>query len=147
MGATTCIDVGRDLPQRIAAIAAHRSQYAIEADMLPLPILQELMGREYFVRIHPAPRSKPNYSRRPPPLLSPRTHENGRKNQMSPDPYIFEKLAEVQAQDREGSHTRSFTSGTSGVICEILPVTLELNQVVLLYPLTGGQASSWHVWH
>ena len=55
MGATTCIDVGRYLPQRIAAIAAHRSQYAIEADMLPLPILQELMGREYFVRIHPAP--------------------------------------------------------------------------------------------
>ena len=66
---------------------------------------------------------------------------------MSPDPYIFEKLAEVQAQDREGSHTRSFTSGTSGVICEILPVTLESNQVVLLHPLTGGQASSWHVCH
>jgi len=66
---------------------------------------------------------------------------------MSPDPYIFEKLAEVQAQHREGSHTRSFTSGTSGVICEILPVTLESNQVVLLHRLTGGQASSWHVWH
>jgi hypothetical protein len=55
MGATTCIDVGRYLPQKIAEIAAHRSQYAIEADMLPLPILQELMGREYFVRIPPAP--------------------------------------------------------------------------------------------
>jgi len=23
---------------------------------LPLPILQELMGREYFVRVHPAPK-------------------------------------------------------------------------------------------
>ena len=55
MGATTCMEVGRYLPQRIAAIAAHRSQYAIEEDMLPLPILQELMGRKYFVRIHPAP--------------------------------------------------------------------------------------------
>jgi len=53
--ATTCIDVGPYLPQKIAAIAAHRSQYAIEADMLPLPILQELMGWEYFVRAYPAP--------------------------------------------------------------------------------------------
>jgi LmbE family N-acetylglucosaminyl deacetylase len=55
MGATTCIDVGPYVRQKIEAIAAHRSQYAIEADMLPLSILQELMGREYFVRVHPAP--------------------------------------------------------------------------------------------
>ena len=55
MGATTCIDVGPYIQQKIAAIAAHRSQYALEADILPLPILQELMGQEYFVRIHPAP--------------------------------------------------------------------------------------------
>lgn len=56
MGATTCIDVGPYVQQKIAAIAAHRSQYALEADTLPLPILQELMGREYFVRVHPAPK-------------------------------------------------------------------------------------------
>ncbi len=55
MGATTCIDVGPYVQQKIEAIAAHRSQYAIEADMLPLSILQELMGREYFVRVHPTP--------------------------------------------------------------------------------------------
>jgi CRP-like cAMP-binding protein len=55
MGATTCIDVGPYVQQKMAAIAAHRSQYAIEADMLPLPIVQELMGREYFVHAHPAP--------------------------------------------------------------------------------------------
>ena len=55
MGATTCIDAGPFVQQKIAAIAAHRSQYAIEADMFPLPILQELMGREYFVRVYPAP--------------------------------------------------------------------------------------------
>jgi LmbE family N-acetylglucosaminyl deacetylase len=55
MGATTRIDAGPYLQQKIAAIAAHRSQYAIEADMFPLPILQELMGREYFVRVYPAP--------------------------------------------------------------------------------------------
>jgi LmbE family N-acetylglucosaminyl deacetylase len=53
MGATTRIDVSQYLPQTIAAIAAHRSQYAIEADMLPLSILQELMGWEYFVRVYP----------------------------------------------------------------------------------------------
>ena len=56
MGARTCIDVGPYVQQKIAAIAAHRSQYALDADILPLPILQELMGREYFVRVHPAPK-------------------------------------------------------------------------------------------
>jgi len=55
LGATTCIDVGVSIQQKIAAIAAHRSQYAIEPDMLPPSILQELMGREYFVRVYPAP--------------------------------------------------------------------------------------------
>jgi hypothetical protein len=53
--ATMSIDVGPYLPQKIAAMAAHRSQYAIEADLIPLPILQELMGREYFVRAYPVP--------------------------------------------------------------------------------------------
>ena len=53
MGATTCLDVGSYIQQKIAAIAAHRSQYAVEADMFPLPILQELMGQEYFVRVFP----------------------------------------------------------------------------------------------
>lgn len=55
MGATTCIDVGPHIQQKIAAIAAHRSQYPIEPDMLPLSILQEMMGREYFVRVYPVP--------------------------------------------------------------------------------------------
>ena len=55
IGAMTCIDVSLYLSQKIAAIAAHRSQYAIEADMLPLPLLRELMGQEYFVRVQPAP--------------------------------------------------------------------------------------------
>ncbi|GAC1309870.1 MAG: hypothetical protein NVSMB27_47000 [Ktedonobacteraceae bacterium] len=54
MGATTCLEVGAYMQQKMAAIAAHRSQYAVEADMFPLPILQELMGREYFVRVLPA---------------------------------------------------------------------------------------------
>jgi LmbE family N-acetylglucosaminyl deacetylase len=52
---TTCIDVGPYMQQKIEAISAHRSQYAIEPDMLPLSILQELMGQEYFVRVYPVP--------------------------------------------------------------------------------------------
>ena len=52
---TTCIEVGSYLPQKVAAIAAHRSQYAFEADLVPLPILQELMGKEYFVDAYPVP--------------------------------------------------------------------------------------------
>jgi hypothetical protein len=54
-GATTRIDVGQYLQQKSAAIAAHRSQYAMEAEMLPLAILQELMGWEYFICVYPAP--------------------------------------------------------------------------------------------
>jgi LmbE family N-acetylglucosaminyl deacetylase len=54
-GATTCIDVGPYMKQKIEAISAHRSQYALEPDMLPLSILEELMGQEYFVRVYPVP--------------------------------------------------------------------------------------------
>jgi LmbE family N-acetylglucosaminyl deacetylase len=52
-GATTCIDVTDYVERKIAALAAHRSQYPITPDMLPLAMLQEMMGREYFVQIFP----------------------------------------------------------------------------------------------
>lgn len=45
------IDTGPYLPQKIAAIAAHRSQFPIQPDMLPLAIFRELMGWEYFVPV------------------------------------------------------------------------------------------------
>jgi LmbE family N-acetylglucosaminyl deacetylase len=52
-GATACIDVMAHVEQKIAAIAAHRTQYPIEPDMFPQPMLQEMLGREYFVRVQP----------------------------------------------------------------------------------------------
>jgi LmbE family N-acetylglucosaminyl deacetylase len=51
---TTVIDVAAYVERKIAAIAAHRTQYPIDPTMLPLMILQEMMGREYFVRVAPA---------------------------------------------------------------------------------------------
>jgi hypothetical protein len=51
---TTAIDVRLFVERKIAAIAAHRTQYPIAPGMLPLSMLQEMMGREYFVRIAPA---------------------------------------------------------------------------------------------
>jgi hypothetical protein len=48
------VDVSAFVAQKIAAVAAHRTQYPIPADMLPLPLLQELFGQEYFVRVHPS---------------------------------------------------------------------------------------------
>jgi LmbE family N-acetylglucosaminyl deacetylase len=45
------IDVGPYLQQKLAAIAAHRSQYSIQPDMLPLAIFQQLLGQEYFVHV------------------------------------------------------------------------------------------------
>jgi LmbE family N-acetylglucosaminyl deacetylase len=50
-GASTGVDVRDYVDRKIAAIAAHRTQYPISADLLPLAMLQEMMGREYFVRI------------------------------------------------------------------------------------------------
>jgi LmbE family N-acetylglucosaminyl deacetylase len=51
---TTTIDVTTYVDRKIAAIAAHRTQYPIDPMMLPLAMLQEMMGREYFVRVAPA---------------------------------------------------------------------------------------------
>jgi len=50
-GAAICVDVGAHMEQKIAAIAAHRTQYPIDAGILPLAMLQDLMGREYFVPV------------------------------------------------------------------------------------------------
>jgi LmbE family N-acetylglucosaminyl deacetylase len=51
---TTAIDVAAYVDRKIAAIAAHRTQYPIDPAMLPLAMLQEMMGREYFIRVAPA---------------------------------------------------------------------------------------------
>ena len=48
---TTCIKVDPYLRQKVEAIAAHRSQFPIQPDLLPLSILQALMGQEYFVPV------------------------------------------------------------------------------------------------
>lgn len=51
--ATTQIDVSTHIAAKVSAIAAHRSQFPIHPDMLPAGMLQDLMGKEYFVRVHP----------------------------------------------------------------------------------------------
>ena len=51
--ATTCIDVSEYVEQKLAAMAAHRSQYPITPDMFPMSIMREMLGQEYFVRVLP----------------------------------------------------------------------------------------------
>jgi LmbE family N-acetylglucosaminyl deacetylase len=51
--ATTCIDACVYVERKISALAAHRTQYPVKPDMFPLPMLEEMFGNEYFVRIHP----------------------------------------------------------------------------------------------
>ena len=51
--ATTRIDVSEQITRKLQAMAAHRSQFVFDPDMLPLSILQELFGHEYFVRVYP----------------------------------------------------------------------------------------------
>jgi hypothetical protein len=52
-GATTCVDVSDYVDQKIAALAAHRSQYPIRPELFPPSLLRKMFGREYFVRVHP----------------------------------------------------------------------------------------------
>jgi LmbE family N-acetylglucosaminyl deacetylase len=51
--ATTCIDVSSVIEQKIAAIAAYRSQFAFQPDLLPPSLLDDLFGTEYFIRARP----------------------------------------------------------------------------------------------
>jgi LmbE family N-acetylglucosaminyl deacetylase len=51
--ATTRIDACAYVERKVAALAAHRTQYPIKPDMFPLPMLKEMFGYEYFVRIQP----------------------------------------------------------------------------------------------
>ena len=51
--ATACIDVSAHLDQKIAAIAAQRSQFPIQPDLFPRAMLHEMLAREYFVRVFP----------------------------------------------------------------------------------------------
>ena len=53
VGATACIEVAEFVGQKIAAVAAHRTQYPIDPEMFPPDMLREMLGREYFVRAHP----------------------------------------------------------------------------------------------
>jgi LmbE family N-acetylglucosaminyl deacetylase len=62
MADTICIDVGPYLQHKIEAIAAHRSQFPMQPHLLPLTILQELMGQEYFVRVSPFVAVKPEFA-------------------------------------------------------------------------------------
>lgn len=50
---TTCIDVSAHVEQKIRAIAAQRTQFPIQPDLFPRSMLQEMLDREYFVRILP----------------------------------------------------------------------------------------------
>jgi LmbE family N-acetylglucosaminyl deacetylase len=51
--ATTRIDVREHIGQKLQAMAAHRSQFVFDPELLPLSILQELFGQEYFVCVYP----------------------------------------------------------------------------------------------
>ncbi|MCI0711158.1 MAG: PIG-L family deacetylase [Chloroflexi bacterium] len=51
--ATHVIDVRDYIRQKVAALAAHQTQFAMTEDMFPLEILEKLFGDEYFVRAYP----------------------------------------------------------------------------------------------
>jgi LmbE family N-acetylglucosaminyl deacetylase len=51
--ATTCIDVRDFVLKKMAAMAEHRSQYPVTADMFPIELVEEMLGYEYFVQIQP----------------------------------------------------------------------------------------------
>jgi hypothetical protein len=46
------IDVCAYVGDKLAALAAHRSQYPIEVDMFPRSMIEEMFGMEYFVPVN-----------------------------------------------------------------------------------------------
>jgi LmbE family N-acetylglucosaminyl deacetylase len=46
-----CVEMSSCIESKLAALAAHRTQFAIEPAMFPSSLLQELLGSEYFVRV------------------------------------------------------------------------------------------------
>ena len=50
---TTRIDVGSVIDRKIAAIAAYRSQFAFQPELIPQSLLLDLFGIEYFIRTRP----------------------------------------------------------------------------------------------
>lgn len=54
--ATTVIDVSRQVERKVAAIAAHRTQFPIDPAMFPSSMLRDMFATEHFVRVHPPPR-------------------------------------------------------------------------------------------
>ena len=51
--ATTAIDVSAYVDRKVAALAAHRTQFPIDHGMFPESMLRDMFGTEYFVRVHP----------------------------------------------------------------------------------------------
>ena len=51
--ATTRIDVSAVIDRKIAAIAAYRSQFAFQPELIPASLLLDLFGVEYFIRARP----------------------------------------------------------------------------------------------
>jgi LmbE family N-acetylglucosaminyl deacetylase len=52
-GATTRIDVSEFVERKVAALSAYRTQFPLEPEMFPMPMLRDVFSHEYFVRVHP----------------------------------------------------------------------------------------------
>jgi len=80
---TTMIDVSAHIGQKIAALAAHRTQFPISPEMFPASILREMFSREFFVRVFPPIEPETDlWPNRPPPRdpasQRPQQHLSGR---------------------------------------------------------------------
>ncbi len=52
---TTCIDISDFVDRKLAAIAAHRSQFPIQPELFPPALVHAMFDYEYFVRVYPPP--------------------------------------------------------------------------------------------
>jgi LmbE family N-acetylglucosaminyl deacetylase len=47
------VDVGSTIDRKISALSTHRSQYALDPDLLPRAVLHAILGREHFTVVRP----------------------------------------------------------------------------------------------
>ena len=97
------VDVTSVLERKVAALAAHRSQYAMDPDLLPRSMLERLLGTEHFVvavcrkRLSPWPDPEPD---RHDARTDPASHDRA---------WVLDAIACIEADLRRSADTHLVT--------------------------------------
>jgi molybdenum cofactor sulfurtransferase len=108
------VDVGPMLERKVAALAAHRSQYAMGPDLFPPPVFERLLGVEHFAVAHVGARERSRVTRyEPAGLASAETEFRSRYPAFDRDGAFAElRRSEYGRLDADGHVYLDYTGGS-----------------------------------